>query len=109
MPGSMPSGMPNFGQPMHRPGFVPGPFHGRPGFGHPPRSGFAVQVPGGPAAGNSNETEKLTTLFIGGISTGVTDEWMEKVLKVIKPVREYVLVDRKEKKINLKIKQRGAE
>ncbi|CAG8462042.1 2196_t:CDS:10 [Paraglomus occultum] len=81
MPGSIPSGIPNFGQPMHRPGFVPGPFHGRPGFGHPPRSGFTVQVPGGPAAGNSNESEKLTTLFIGGISTGVTDEWMEKVLK----------------------------
>jgi hypothetical protein len=83
MPGGMPGGMPNFGQPMHRPGFVPGPFHGRPGFGHPPRSGFNVQVAGGLAAGHSNDTEKLTTLFIGGISTGVTDEWMEKILKVI--------------------------
>ena len=31
----------------------------------------------------SSEIEKLTTLFIGGISPGVTDDWMEKILKVV--------------------------
>ncbi|CAB4433093.1 unnamed protein product [Rhizophagus irregularis] len=28
-----------------------------------------------------HQWQKLTTLFIGGISPGVTDDWMEKILK----------------------------
>ncbi|CAJ0859525.1 8956_t:CDS:2 [Entrophospora sp. SA101] len=50
----------------------------RPNYGHMQISGNASQI----TSTLGSEVEKLTTLFIGGISTGVTDDWMEKILKV---------------------------
>ncbi|CAJ0760720.1 3525_t:CDS:10, partial [Entrophospora sp. SA101] len=49
----------------------------RPNYGHMQISGNASQI----TSTLGSEVEKLTTLFIGGISTGVTDDWMEKILK----------------------------
>ncbi|CAG8679797.1 16440_t:CDS:10, partial [Racocetra fulgida] len=47
----------------------------RPGYGPLPIGGAQGIVASG------SEVEKLTTLFIGGISPGVTDDWMERILK----------------------------
>ncbi|POG63814.1 hypothetical protein GLOIN_2v1682773, partial [Rhizophagus irregularis DAOM 181602=DAOM 197198] len=47
-----------------------------------PRPGYGIPLGGiSPMAAPGSEVEKLTTLFIGGISPGVTDDWMEKILK----------------------------
>ncbi|KAG9297740.1 hypothetical protein G9A89_011255 [Geosiphon pyriformis] len=78
-PGGGPlGGLPGYGQPP-RPGFIPsGPMQ-RPNFMGPSRTGYSpISIP---MMGPGSEAEKLTTLFIGGISPGVTDEWMEKILK----------------------------
>ncbi|CAJ0757184.1 23719_t:CDS:10 [Entrophospora sp. SA101] len=49
----------------------------RPNYGHMQISGNTGHM----AATPGSEVEKLTTLFIGGISAGVIDDWMEKILK----------------------------
>ncbi|CAG8723589.1 4098_t:CDS:10, partial [Acaulospora morrowiae] len=67
--------------PTIRPGFVPATPPPRPGYvgARPAYGPVPVGVQSMTASGP--EVEKLTTLFIGGISPGVTDDWMEKVLK----------------------------
>ena len=43
------------------------------------RPGYGIPFDGiSPMAAPGSEIEKLTTLFIGGISPGVTDDWMKK-------------------------------
>ncbi|CAG8528735.1 4327_t:CDS:2 [Diversispora eburnea] len=73
-PGGSPYG------PSSRPGFVPGGQPSRPGY-VAPRPGYGQMVPTQIMTTTTTEVEKLTTLFIGGISPGVTDDWMEKILK----------------------------
>ncbi|CAB4385459.1 unnamed protein product [Rhizophagus irregularis] len=46
------------------------------------RSAYMASRPDyGIPLGGISPVEKLTTLFIGGISPGVIDDWMEKILK----------------------------
>ncbi|PKK64018.1 hypothetical protein RhiirC2_854613 [Rhizophagus irregularis] len=48
------------------------------------RSAYMASRPDyGIPLGGISPVEKLTTLFIGGISPGVIDDWMEKILKVV--------------------------
>ncbi|CAG8544550.1 5538_t:CDS:10 [Dentiscutata erythropus] len=68
--------------PASRPGYLPtvqptrpNYLGQRPGYGPLPIGGAQGIVASG------SEVEKLTTLFIGGISPGVTDDWMERILK----------------------------
>ncbi|CAG8456263.1 3481_t:CDS:10 [Cetraspora pellucida] len=68
--------------PASRPGYLPTVQPARPNYlGQRPGYG---PLPIGGAQGivaSGSEVEKLTTLFIGGISPGVTDDWMERILK----------------------------
>ncbi|CAG8572177.1 8743_t:CDS:10 [Racocetra persica] len=68
--------------PASRPGYLPNVQPARPNYlGQRPGYG---PLPIGGAQGivaSGSEVEKLTTLFIGGISPGVTDDWMERILK----------------------------
>ncbi|EXX71561.1 hypothetical protein RirG_077380 [Rhizophagus irregularis DAOM 197198w] len=48
------------------------------------RSAYMASRPDyGIPLGGISPVEKLTTLFIGGVSPGVIDDWMEKILKVV--------------------------
>jgi hypothetical protein len=64
----------------------------RPPFGGPPPMGSQYRPPGGPfMSGPPNpqshgppaaENSKLTTLFVGAIAPGISDGWIEALLKV---------------------------
>ncbi|RIA79856.1 hypothetical protein C1645_793674 [Glomus cerebriforme] len=82
-PFAPPGGPPSYGH-SSRGGYTPGGPTQRPGY-IGPRQGYGPgNMPVGgapPMAAPGSEVERLTTLFIGGISPGVTDDWMEKILK----------------------------
>ncbi|CAG8498179.1 44435_t:CDS:10 [Gigaspora margarita] len=68
--------------PASRPGYLPNVQSTRPNYlGQRPGYG-PLPIGGAPGiVASGSEVEKLTTLFIGGISPGVTDDWMERILK----------------------------
>ncbi|GES81121.1 hypothetical protein GLOIN_2v575193 [Rhizophagus clarus] len=75
-----PPGPPSYGQ-ASRGGYTSGTPTQRPAY-ITPRQGYGIPLGGlSPMVAPGSEVEKLTTLFIGGISPGVTDDWMEKILK----------------------------
>ncbi|CAG8586293.1 10488_t:CDS:2 [Ambispora leptoticha] len=81
-PAGGPPNVQGYGQPP-RPAYMPGVPTQRPNYMNPAqRPPFGAMPMSGaqPMLGQA-EAEKLTTLFIGGISPGVTDDWMEKILK----------------------------
>ncbi|UZO13537.1 uncharacterized protein OCT59_005035 [Rhizophagus irregularis] len=79
-PFTPPGGPPTYGQ-TSRGGYTSGTPTQRTAY-MAPRPGYGIPLGGiSPMAAPGSEVEKLTTLFIGGISPGVTDDWMEKILK----------------------------
>ncbi|CAB4385438.1 unnamed protein product [Rhizophagus irregularis] len=55
-----------------------------------PRPGYGIPWGGiSSMAAPDSEVEKLTTLFIGGISPGVTDDWMKKMLKTCSTLKSW--------------------
>ncbi|PKK64081.1 hypothetical protein RhiirC2_854568 [Rhizophagus irregularis] len=87
-PFTPPGGPPTYGQTL-RGGYT---------FGAPtqctvymaPRPGYGIPWGGiSSMAAPDSEVEKLTTLFIGGISPGVTDDWMKKMLKTCSTLKSW--------------------
>lgn len=47
-----------------------------------PMPGAASMIHGQPGAAGTTDNGKLTTLFIGAIAPGISDAWIEKLLRV---------------------------
>ncbi|KAI8146092.1 hypothetical protein BJV82DRAFT_600467 [Fennellomyces sp. T-0311] len=73
-PGAPYGGGPAYGGAAPYPGGAGGYMPGRPPMSHP----MALPAAGRPPAA---ESEKLTTLFVGAIAAGISDVWIEKLLK----------------------------
>ncbi|KAI9312976.1 hypothetical protein BX666DRAFT_792050 [Dichotomocladium elegans] len=66
--------------------------HGLPhGGGRPPMPGGVLMAPPGGIGSSTggNESDNLTTLFIGAIPAGITDSWIEKLLTTTGKLRNW--------------------
>ncbi|CAI2177864.1 17036_t:CDS:2 [Funneliformis geosporum] len=91
-----PGGPPTYGH-TTRGGYAPGGPSQRSGYMGPRQNfthGHVMPLGSAPQMATPGpEAEKLTTLFIGGISPGVTDDWMEKILKDAKNFLSQLVFD----------------